>query len=112
MPVSRVLSKNGHLSGTHVAARLKPPLEGTHAGQAWTKPPPFFTALLRIEFTGPVCLQKVGELLPRLSTLTGKPKSSGGISLLHWSGGYPRRVLPVILPYEARTFLIRHLSML
>ena len=36
----------------------------------------------------------LGELLPRLSTLTGQ---AGGISLLHFSWGRPRRVLPVIL---------------
>ena len=38
------------------------------------------------------------------------PEKSGGISLLHLSGGHPRRVLPVILPCEARTFLTRSLS--
>ena len=53
------------------------------------------TALLRIEFTAPFRLRTVGELLPRLSTLTC-PKA-GGISLLHLSWGHPRRALPVIL---------------
>ena len=52
------------------------------------------TALLRIEFTAPFRLRTVGELLPRLSTLTCK---AGGISLLHLSWGHPRRALPVIL---------------
>lgn len=33
--------------------------------------------------------------------------SFGGISLLHLSGGFPRRALPVILPCGARTFLMR-----
>ncbi len=45
-----------------------------------------------------------GELLPRLSTLTD-PKI-GGISLLHYPGSRLRRTLSVILPCEARTFLI------
>ena len=52
------------------------------------------TALLRIEFTAPFRLRTMGELLPRLSTLTRK---AGGISLLHLSWGHPRRALPVIL---------------
>ena len=47
------------------------------------------------EFTAPFRLRTVGELLPRLSTLTC-PKA-GGISLLHLSWGHPRRALPVIL---------------
>jgi hypothetical protein len=38
------------------------------AGQAICSP----TVLLRIEFTASTCLQAMGELLPRLSTLTGK----------------------------------------
>ena len=42
-----------------------------------------------------------GELLPRLSILT----LSGGLFLLHFPGGHPRRTLSVILPCEARTFL-------
>ena len=45
-----------------------------------------------------------GELLPRLSTLTD-PKI-GGISLLHYPGSRLRRTLSVILPFDARTFLI------
>ena len=53
------------------------------------------TALLRIEFTAPFRLRTMGELLPRLSTLTCR--KAGGISLLHLSWGHPRRALPVIL---------------
>ena len=45
---------------------------------------------------------EVGELLPRLSILTA---GSGGLFLLHFPGGRPRRTLSVILPCEARTFL-------
>ena len=47
---------------------------------------------------------EVGELLPRLSILT-VPKD-GGLFLLPFSGGYPRLTLSVILPCDARTFLI------
>ena len=53
------------------------------------------TVLLRIEFTAPRCLHAAGELLPRLSTLT--LQRQGGIFLLHFSWGHPRRALPVIL---------------
>ena len=53
------------------------------------------TVLLRIEFTAPTCLHAAGELLPRLSTITG-PKP-GSLFLLHLSEGHPWRALPVIL---------------
>ena len=48
---------------------------------------------------------EMGELLPRLSTLTDQ-KAVGGPFLLPFSGGYPRLMLSVILPCDARTFLI------
>ena len=54
------------------------------------------TVLLRIEFTASTCLHAMSELLPHFSTLTGT-ESTGGISLLHLSEGYPWRALPVIL---------------
>ena len=38
----------------------------------------------------------MGELLPHLSILTGRTKPAGGLFLLHFSWGRPRRVLPVI----------------
>ena len=47
-------------------------------GQPFTFP---YAVLLRIGFAGPQSLPCAGELLPRLSTLTG---ISGGISLLHF----------------------------
>ena len=65
---------------------------------------PLHSVLLRIGFTGPYSLLHAGELLPRLSTLTGI--NAGGISLLHCPGGHPRRPLAVILLCEARTFLV------
>ena len=42
-----------------------------------------------------------GELLPRLSILT----VNGGLFLLHFPVGHPRRTLSVTLLCEARTFL-------
>jgi len=56
---------DNHLSGPHVATRLKPRFR-RHAGQAYR----LLLVLLRIGFTGPRGLPRAGELLPRLSTLT------------------------------------------
>ena len=61
--------------------------------------------LHRVGFTGPVCCQTAGELLPRLSILTASKR--GGISLLHYPWGRPRRTLSGTLPCGARTFLMR-----
>ena len=62
------------------------------------------TALLRIEFTAMGCSQPSGELLPRLSTLTGgKPPA------VYLCCTFPRVApggcYPLSLPYGARTFL-------
>ena len=93
--------------------QLKPPV-GAHRADVSLQ-----SALLRIGFAGPHSLLCAGELLPRLSTLTAEaapkgalngiiPKLCGGISLLHFPWGHPRRPLAVILPCEARTFLIHN----
>jgi len=66
------------------------------------------TVLLRIEFTASTCFHAMGELLPRLSTLTA---ISGGIFLLHLSEGHPWRMLSVILAHGARTFLTHQFSL-
>ena len=89
-PVSRVLSFKTAIYLDAPLPMRSSRLPGT-AGPAYCPS----TALLRIEFTAPFRLRTVGELLPRLSTLTC-PKA-GGISLLHLSWGHPRRALPVIL---------------
>ena len=90
-PVSRVLFNMVINLGVPL------PIRSSHllrtAGSAYCSP----TVLLRIEFTARTCLHAVGELLPRLSTLTAKASFHGGISLLHLSEGRPWRVLPVIL---------------
>lgn len=87
-----------HLSGTDIAARLKPPVRRL-AEQAVAPE----SVLLRIEFTGWNCYQ------PHRWALTPPfhpyPKKWGGLFLLHLSGGRPRPMLSVILLCEARTFL-------
>ena len=88
---------NGHLSRPAVTNRLKRLLgnvTGRHALPA---------ILLRMGFTGRTSRHAVGELLPRLSTLTRV--STCGISLLHFPWSRLRRVLPGTLPCGARTFL-------
>ena len=88
-PVSRVLSR----TTIYLGQRL--PVGSSHllraAGPAMCSP----TVLLRIEFTATTCLHALGELLPRLSTITGP--QPGSLFLLHLSEGHPWRALPVIL---------------
>jgi hypothetical protein len=60
--------------------------------------------LHRVGFTGRNGYP-AGELLPRLSILTAHKR--GGISLLHYPWGRPRRTLSGTLPCGARTFLMR-----
>lgn len=48
---------------------------------------------------------ETGELLPRLSILAPTQGRRGGLFLLPFSGGFPRPMLSVILPCDARTFL-------
>ena len=78
-PVSRVLSFK-------TAIYLDAPLPTRSSRLPGTVGPTYCpsTALLRIEFTAMDCSQPSGELLPRLSTLTGGQAASG-ISLLHFS---------------------------
>ena len=80
------------------------PHSSRHLSELWPSRP-LLSVLLRIGFAGPCSLLHAGELLPRLSTLTGI--NAGGISLLHCPGGHPRRPLAVILLCEARTFLVQ-----
>ena len=68
---------NSHLSWPGVATTAHATFS-KRAGQALSC---FSAVLLRIGFTQPRSLLRAGELLPRLSTLTGK---AGGISLLHF----------------------------
>ena len=61
--------------------------------------------LHQVGFTSRTSRQAVGELLPRLSTLTSGPKARGGISLLHSPWSRLHRPLTGTLPCGARTFL-------
>ena len=98
-PVSRVLSFK-------TAIYLDAPLPTRSSRLPGTVGPTYCpsTALLRIEFTAMDCSQPSGELLPRLSTLTGgKPPA------VYLCCTFPRVApggcYPLSLPYGARTFL-------
>ena len=87
---------DSHLSWPGVATRLAPPPRNAQGYASCSS-----TVLLRIGFTGPRGLPRAGELLPRLSILTENP---GGISLLHFPWGRPRRRLAVILALGSSDF--------
>ena len=87
---------DNHLSRLHVAMQLKPPPRNASGKRIC-----FSTVLLRIGFTWPCSLLHAGTLLPHLSTLTCK---AGGISLLHYPWGRPRRPLAVILALWSSDF--------
>ena len=92
---------DSHLSKRAVAGALQPPRERTG------RPIAPIPVLLRIEFTASDTLEPMGELLPRLSTLTPK----GAVYLcctfpeVAFGGRYP-----LSLPCGARTFLMNRLS--
>ena len=66
------------------------------------------TALLRIEFTASSCLHEMGELLPRLSTLTASAQAGAAVYLCCTCPRVtPGGRYPLSLPYGARTFLTR-----
>lgn len=60
-----------------------------------------YSVLLQMGFTKPAGLPTAGALLPHLSTLTC---NAGGISLLHFPWGRPRRPLAVILALWSSDF--------
>ena len=90
--VSRVLSLDGHLSGTRVAARLKPPV-GTDG------PPmvPVGVAADRVYRPPMLPWGAVSSYLAFPPLPLRHEAGKGGISLLHYSWGRPRRTLSVIL---------------
>ncbi len=108
LPISASKSVSRVLYLTVIYLGIPLPICSSHlpgtAGQACCPP----TVLLRIEFTASHCLQPMGELLPRLSTLTAR---SAAVYLcctfpeVAFGGRYP-----LSLPYGARTFLMTHLS--
>ena len=97
--VSRVLSRDDHLSRPGVAAQVQA-MPRTRRAAACV----LIRILHQMGFTARTSRQAVGELLPRLSILTA-PKC-GGISLLHSPWSRLHRPLAGILPCGARTFLI------
>ena len=97
--VSRVLSRDDHLSRPDVAAQAQA-MPRTRRAAACV----LIRILHQMGFTARTSRQAVGELLPRLSILTA-PKC-GGISLLHSPWSRLHRPLAGILPCGARTFLI------
>ena len=90
---------NSHLSWPDVAVAAHATFSGTRRAERSHVPS---AVLLRIGFAEPHGLPCAGELLPRLSTLT--VRRHGGISLLHFPWGRPRRPLAVILALWSSDF--------
>ena len=67
---------DSHLSWPDVAIRLTPPPRNAQGYAECSS-----TVLLRIGFTGPRGLPRAGELLPRLSTLTGNTRRYISVAL-------------------------------
>ena len=64
---------------------------------------PKFKVLHRIGFTADLCYHRNWWALT--SPFHPYRTVCGGLFLLHFPGGHPRRTLSVILPFDARTFL-------
>ena len=92
---------DSHLSKRIVAGALQPPRERTG------RPIAPIPVLLRIEFTASDTLEPMGELLPRLSTLTSEEAVYLCCTFpeVAFGGRYP-----LSLPCGARTFLMDRLS--
>ena len=92
---------DSHLSKRIVAGALQPPRERTG------RPIAPIAVLLRIEFTASDTLEPMGELLPRLSTLTSEEAVYLCCTFpeVAFGGRYP-----LSLPCGARTFLMNRLS--
>ena len=92
---------DSHLSKRIVAGALQPPRERTG------RPIAPIAVLLRIEFTASDTLEPMGELLPRLSTLTSEEAVYLCCTFpeVAFGGRYP-----LSLPCGARTFLMDRLS--
>ena len=92
---------DSHLSKRIVAGALQPPRERTG------RPIAPIAVLIRIEFTASDTLEPMGELLPRLSTLTSEEAVYLCCTFpeVAFGGRYP-----LSLPCGARTFLMTGLS--
>ena len=112
--VSRVLSRVDHLSRPGVAAQARAILRTLRAAACV-----LLRILHRMGFTARTSRQAAGELLPRLSILTGilstfqprladdqREQDPCGLFLLHSPWSRLHRPLAGILPCGARTFLM------
>ena len=100
-PVSRVL----YLTVIYLDGSL--PIRSSHPGSdraSLGRTPAPIAVLLRIEFTASRCSHVMGELLPRLSTLT--VQSTAVYLCCTFPGVTPGGRYPLSLPCGARTFLI------
>ena len=97
--------RSNHLSSPHVAVGFKPC--GSATMKAWDGQPLGISAELQGVASDRVYsgLLLPGELVSSYLAFPSLPSEDGGIFLLHFPGGHPRRTLSVILPCDARTFL-------
>lgn len=106
---SKTISRVLYLTVIYLDVPL--PARSSHPGSSRASLYAPIPVLLRIEFTASRCSHVMGELLPRLSTLTPCPDGQGAVYLcctfpeVAFGGRYP-----LSLPCGARTFLIDGLS--
>ena len=101
--VSRVLCgfrRGCHLSRIYIAVYLQPPAELCRADTDQSLSA-YGVAPDRVY----ICTQSPVVPVSSYLAFPSLPLFSGGLFLLHFPGGFPRRTLSVILPYSARTFL-------
>ena len=103
---SKTISRVLYLTVIYLDVPL--PARSSHPGSSRASLYAPIPVLLRIEFTASRCSHVMGELLPRLSTLTPCPDGQGAVYLcctfpeVAFGGRYP-----LSLPYGARTFLMK-----
>ena len=104
--VSRVLyasRRSNHLSSLRVTAQFKPYGSATMKKRTGRPPKNGFQGVASDRvYSGPALpWARVSSYL----AFPSLPSEDGGLFLLHFPGGHPRRTLSVILPCDARTFL-------
>ena len=106
--VSRVLfalPRGNHLSSLCVTAQFKP--EGSATMNTKRRATAGISTVIQGVASDRVYsgLPLPGELVSSYLAFPSLPPEGGGLFLLHFPGGHPRRTLSVILPCDARTFL-------
>ena len=106
--VSRVLyalPRSNHLSSLCVTAQFKP--EGSATMNTKRRATAGISTVIQGVASDRVYsgLPLPGELVSSYLAFPSLPPVGGGLFLLHFPGGHPRRTLSVILPCDARTFL-------